>query len=69
MIPIDCAKDTIEFDDYYVIKPAFRFFSRRFNDASGIPVDEEFEYNSLNNSEWLTVEDLQKIINSSCYDN
>lgn len=62
MIPGDCARDTIEFDDYYIIKPAFKFFQRRFTNNGGQPVKEDFEYNSLNNLKWLTVEELQDII-------
>ena len=54
-----------EFEDYYVIKPDFRYFSRRFND-NGVakPVPEDFEYNSGTNSWWLTVDELRTMIDN-----
>ena len=61
MIPRDEARNAIEFDDYYVIKPAFRFFKRRFCEEGGQFVGDDFEYNSEKNSRWLTVEDLRKM--------
>lgn len=58
LITRDEARRTHEFKDYYVIKPDFRFFTRRFNDHEGRPVPEDFEYNSGTNSQWLKGEDL-----------
>jgi UDP-N-acetylglucosamine 4,6-dehydratase len=63
MVPSDDARNTIEFDNYYMIKPDFRYFSRRFNSsAGGIPVPEGFEYNSGTNNWWLTTEELREMI-------
>jgi UDP-N-acetylglucosamine 4,6-dehydratase len=63
MVPSDDARNTIEFDNYYMIKPDFRYFSRRFNSsAGGGPVPEGFEYNSGTNNWWLTTEELREII-------
>jgi UDP-N-acetylglucosamine 4,6-dehydratase len=64
MIPMDDSHNTLEFDTYYVIKPAFRFFERRFNDHNGKPVPDRFEYNSNTNHLWLNVAELQEIIRS-----
>ena len=64
MVAKDDARNTIEFDTFYVIKPAFHFFERRFNNNSGKMVPEDFEYNSGNNPHWLSVEDLRDIIDS-----
>jgi UDP-N-acetylglucosamine 4,6-dehydratase/5-epimerase len=61
MIPRDEASNTVEYDDYYLIKPAFRFFSRRFNSESGTPVPEEFEYSSGTNPWFLTIEEMREI--------
>ena len=45
MITEDDARKTIEFDNYYVIKPDFRYFTRRFSEKNGgKPVSEGFEY-------------------------
>ncbi|MCP4264232.1 MAG: UDP-N-acetylglucosamine 4,6-dehydratase (inverting) [Candidatus Brocadiaceae bacterium] len=63
MVPGDDARNTIEFEDYYLIKPDFAFFELRFNDNNGgKPVPENFEYNSGTNSCWLTVEELKEIL-------
>lgn len=62
MVPRDEARRTLEFKDYYIIQPDFRFFSRRFKNNVGKPVDKEFEYNSETNSWWLTVEELRRMI-------
>jgi len=62
MVPRDDARNTVEFDDCYVIKPTFRFFSRRFSEEGSGPVPEDFEYNSGTNSQWLTVDKLKEMV-------
>ena len=61
MIPMEEAKRTIEFDRYYILQPNFGFWEKR-NNHGGKPVDENFEYNSGTNPWILTVEDMQRII-------
>lgn len=62
MVPRDDARRTLEFDDYYIIQPDFRFFARRFKNDIGKPVLENFEYNSETNTWWLTIEELREMI-------
>jgi UDP-N-acetylglucosamine 4,6-dehydratase len=64
MIPADEARNTLEFENHYVIQPAFHWWDRdEFqNVKGGRPALENFEYSSDNNSDWLSVDDLQKII-------
>jgi UDP-N-acetylglucosamine 4,6-dehydratase len=62
MITKDDAAKTIEFDDYYIIKPDFWFFSRRFNNEVGVPVAEDFEYNSGTNPWRLTLGEMRNLI-------
>lgn len=63
MITRDDAPNTDEYGDYYIIKPNFRYFTRRYhNDGKGKPVAEDFEYNSGTNTWWLTVDELQAMI-------
>jgi UDP-N-acetylglucosamine 4,6-dehydratase len=62
MIPRDEARNTVELDKYYVIKPAFHFFKARFCENGCKPVPEDFEYNSGSNPWWLSVEELGKMI-------
>lgn len=62
MIPQDEAVNTVEFDDYYVIKPPFKYFTMRFNEELGKQVPKGFEYNSRDNADWLSVAELEKHI-------
>lgn len=62
MVPMDDARNTLEFKDFYLIKPAFNYFERRFCQKDCTPVPEGFEYNSGTNSWWLTIAELKEII-------
>jgi UDP-N-acetylglucosamine 4,6-dehydratase len=62
MVPRDDARNTLEFDDHYIIQPDFRYFTRRFKNKSGKPATEDFEYNSGTNKWWLTVDELRDMI-------
>ncbi|MFK7767056.1 MAG: UDP-N-acetylglucosamine 4,6-dehydratase (inverting) [Mariniblastus sp.] len=64
MIPADEARHTLEFDDHYIIQPAFRSWSSKppAYAKSGKPCEIGFCYASDNNSEWLNVEQLRKMI-------
>jgi UDP-N-acetylglucosamine 4,6-dehydratase len=62
MITRDDARNTVELPDSYVIKPMFRYFSRRFEENGSTPLPEDFEYNSGTNTRWLTVEELRAMI-------
>jgi UDP-N-acetylglucosamine 4,6-dehydratase len=62
MIPMDDARNTIEFDNYFVIKPAFRFFERRFLQEGGKELPDGFEYSSDKNEKWLSSDELKKMI-------
>lgn len=62
MIPSDDARRTLEFKNYYLIQPDFRFFTRRFKAKGGKPVAEDFEYNSGTNPWILTTDKLKEMI-------
>ncbi|MBW1806296.1 MAG: UDP-N-acetylglucosamine 4,6-dehydratase (inverting) [Deltaproteobacteria bacterium] len=62
MVPKDDARNTVEFEGYYVIKSPFRNFGRRFNEHDCKPVPDDFEYNSGTNSQWLTTDELKAMI-------
>ena len=62
MVPRDQAVNTVDFGDYYVIKPAFNFFGSRFDDGGSTPVPEDFEYNSRDNEHWLTIDELREML-------
>lgn len=62
MVPRDDARNTVEFENHYLIKPSFYFFQRRFCEDGCKPVPEDFEYNSETNAWWLTQEELRKMV-------
>ena len=63
MVPREDGRLTLEFEDRYVIEPAFQFWSREdFQERwGGTPVDHEFHFSSDTNTEWLTAEQIQDI--------
>ena len=63
MCPADDSHLTLEFHDHYVIKPTITFTYRidyvtNKIGESGIPVSQGFEYNSGNNTQWLSEKKL-----------
>lgn len=65
MCPLDTARETVEFEDHYVIKPTINEFSNndyKINNLGevGKDVPDNFEYNSGTNDWFLSVEDLVK---------
>ena len=62
MIPRDEARKTLEFDDFYVMQPDFRFWERRCSWDGGRQVPEDFEYSSETNPWRLTVEEMRSMI-------
>jgi len=67
MVPLDDARNTIEFDDHYVIEPDFQFWDRTgFKKAhGGRAVVDEFEYNSGTNPWRLTADELGEMLKVS----
>ncbi len=61
MISFDDARNTKEFEDCYVIQPAFHWWNME-NHAHGKEVPEGFSYSSNTNKQWLTIPQLQKMI-------
>lgn len=68
MCPADDSYHTYEFDNYYVIAPSITFTSRNNDFAvnalgeKATQVEHGFEYNSLNNRHFLSIEEL-KVMN------
>jgi len=60
----------VEFDDYYVITPTIQFahrvdFTVNALGQEGKDIGIGFEYNSLNNKEWLTKEKFLEMLKKS----
>ena len=64
MIPRDDARVTLEYEDHFVIEPAFHDWSRTdyMKVNGGKPVAEEFEYSSHANDRWLAPSELRRHI-------
>jgi len=67
MVTIDDARLTKEFEDYYIIEPAFAFWTENSytGGKGGKPVADDFEYKSETNSQRLSPEQLQQFLVSS----
>lgn len=67
MCPIDYSHLTLEFDDHFVIQPTIQFhhpkdYSVNLLGEKGVPVCEGFEYNSGNNTAWLSDDDIVSML-------
>lgn len=67
MCPADDSHLTLEFNDHYVIKPTIKFtsgvdYSKNLLGEIGKPVVQGFEYNSGNNTQWLSSEDFLEMV-------
>lgn len=67
MCPADDSHLTLEFNDHYVIKPTIKFtsgadFSKNILGEVGVSVKQGFEYNSGNNTQWLSSEEFLKMV-------
>jgi len=64
MISADDTINTLEFDSYYVIQPAHPWWDNleyiKIN--GGKKVNDDFTYSSGNNTQWLSVEELRRLI-------
>jgi UDP-N-acetylglucosamine 4,6-dehydratase len=64
LLPDDDSRTTIEYDDCFISLPAFRVgVVEMYQEKNGgKPCSEGFRYSSDTNPEWLTVDDLRRII-------
>lgn len=64
----DEANNTIEFKEYYILKPTIKYIDRKINflknknGSVGKKVEGNFEYNSYNNKNYININLLKKII-------
>ncbi len=68
MCPSDDSHLTLEFDNHYVIRPTISLTSKTNNyhinklGEQGVAVEQGFEYNSGNNTQWLDAKQLMNMI-------
>jgi UDP-N-acetylglucosamine 4,6-dehydratase len=73
MCPGDDSHLTIEFEDHYVIRPTISFvetvdYTRNPLGERGKQVDDGFEYDSGNNSVFLTIEQIRELYRTASAD-
>lgn len=61
MITEDDARHTVEYDSYYAILPELSWWSNAMGN-NGKPLPEGFAYTSENNTDWLTIDQLIRLI-------
>jgi len=67
MCPADESHLTVEFDDYFVIRPTITFFDHNvdyvhsLDGKTGRPVDDGFEYNSGTNGDFLDIQEILRM--------
>ncbi|MBS4028930.1 MAG: UDP-N-acetylglucosamine 4,6-dehydratase (inverting) [Ignavibacteriales bacterium] len=63
LVPEDDARRTLEFENYFVIKPELNFWtSKKSSHAEGKSCPDGFRYSSDNNSQMLSIEELRVMI-------
>lgn len=62
MITKDDARRTLDAGDFYIVQPAFRFWSRRCNWVDAKPLPDGFEYNSGNNPWFLSSDEMVDLV-------
>lgn len=62
MITNDDARNTVEFDRYYVITPQFTWWGNKL--TGGKKLSEDFVYSSDTNADWLKIEELKELISN-----
>lgn len=61
MISVEDARNTLEFDEYYVIQPEGAWWSHRAEGIGGKSVADDFSYDSGSNTQWLSVEEMKTL--------
>ena len=62
LVSRDEARNTLEHGEYYLIKSDNPFFKSSVDEKKYKPVSADFEYRSDINSEWVTKEQVDKMI-------
>jgi len=67
MIPEDDARHTLEYPDYFAILPSYHDWDARnyVRENGGHFCPEGFNYSSNNNKQWLSVEELREMLETS----
>lgn len=62
MVTTEDSHTTYEYDRHFIVYPQMTWNDRQQPDLSGRKVEEGFSYSSGSNTEWLSVEDISKLL-------
>lgn len=62
MITKEDSFTTYEYEKHYIIYPHYNWWGEEKIILGGVKVQPEFEYSSGNNTEWLTIEEIQTLL-------
>lgn len=68
MVTREDSLHTYEYEKHYIIYPHYNWWGGKDIIPGGKPVEPEFEYSSGTNSEWLSVEDIQKLLKTDLHE-
>ena len=67
MITPEDSMHTYEYDNHFVVYPQMNFWSKEEVIPGGEKLEYGFSYSSGNNKQWLSVEDLKKLLQEQYY--
>ena len=62
MVTVEDSLTTYEYDKHFIVYPQVIWNEKQKINTSGRKVQEGFSYSSGNNTEWLTIEELKKLV-------
>ncbi len=68
MVPEDETRQTLEFDNYFIIQPNFVWWAKEdyLKQNGGTSCPDGYEYASNNNTRWLSEEEIRGMVNDYC---
>jgi len=62
LLPAEESRCALEFPDMFIVEPNYEWWAKGQHHQDGKPCPEGFEYNSLNNTEWMDVAAIREMI-------
>ena len=62
MVTTEDSMNTYEYDKHFIVYPQMKFTDAQMFEPTGKKVVDGFSYSSGNNTEWLSVEDIQQLL-------
>lgn len=67
MVTREDSLHTYEYEKHYIVYPHFNWWKKEGIIPGGKLVEPEFEYSSGNNTEWLSIEDIQELLKTDIH--